>query len=316
MKKYIALTYVIWGSIGSFAQSNYELANFYFERGHYRIADSIYSIEIKARTSNNSFEDVLLSILGISEPINKLYYNKGVARLYMKDTASFCYNLNLAVMTARSNLADNFQDTLAEKHYQKLCIARIDTTYLTRKYEPTSREDSKLYDIIRIERYSNFSKGEIINPKLKGHIVRQNNFNNAARGYKKSTVARYFINKRGDKYYYQLVSMPKYPGGLMKYETFLKKNLLYPDSKLDACRKFNSNKKVIYIPCIVNEHGKISLDTEISPNYYHYIPNEIAKPYIKEAENVLLKITELIPAKFNKQPVSSFIYLPVTYIFN
>ncbi|MCX6236311.1 MAG: hypothetical protein NTY07_01950 [Bacteroidia bacterium] len=140
MKKHL-LTIVFFVLIfhlnGNCQEDYFSLGNKFFQQGNFRMADSMFTLDIYKRSSPDC------------------YFNRGVARLYLKDTTGFCSDMENADLI--------YSDKEAVLHYNRFCCKQVDTVYYDKKYKKTIKGKHRFFEVVKDLKYSNQIYGEAHN---------------------------------------------------------------------------------------------------------------------------------------------------------
>jgi len=137
MNKYLftVLSFLLLFNYSGICQVDYFMqGNNYFQNGDYKTADSLFTLDIRKKSNPDS------------------YYNRGISRLYMKDTLGFCNDME--------NAGKVFSDTEAVHMYDKLCCNYVDTVFFDKKYLETIKGQHRFFDVIKSIKYSQKIRGE------------------------------------------------------------------------------------------------------------------------------------------------------------
>jgi hypothetical protein len=115
----------------------YQIGTKCIERGDYKMADSLLTIAL--RTYKNS----------------DVYFNRGISRLFLKDTVRFCTDMDIA--------ASKYHDAEAEKYFIDYCCKHVDTFYYDKNMVSYAQEikDYRYLEFVKEYKYSRIVLGTI-----------------------------------------------------------------------------------------------------------------------------------------------------------
>jgi tetratricopeptide (TPR) repeat protein len=242
--------------------------------------------------------DSLFTLALCSFKNENVYYNRGISRLYLKDTLGFCNDMYFA--------ANDYYDVGARQLFNNICCYKVDTLYYNRKFLEANKNNYKYLEEIQFAKFPNEIRG----------IVHQRNRNEkvfkASIGCDKQIVGlgnittdiiAVYIILDSTKYFLVSSINPV----LTKVNAY---NQAKENAKTYLNEKYNSLKEQykvesisIYFKFKISESGEL-VDgecLEISPD----ISLDVNKKEIeKDIQLILKQYPKLTPAKFKGNKVN------------
>lgn len=147
----LSIIFIIILDLSINAQDYFKAGLYYFNKGNYFLADSCFTLQLQMSPSDRNAK-----------------FNRGLMRLFIKDTCSFCNDM--------SDLFHSLNDTTAKKLYFTFC-AKSDTIFYDKNYLPIINEDKhRFYEVIEHSRCKNYVYGEVHDKKENGgkYLIRSN----------------------------------------------------------------------------------------------------------------------------------------------
>ena len=343
MKKLILLTSFVSIAFSLNAQNYFEIGTRNLLAGNCFKADSFLSLEL-TRRSTGQINYLILNMKNKEVLVQDVYYNRALARLCLRDTAGYCFDLSRAI---------EFGDNIAKEQFEKICRLGVDTFFLDRKLQECAKEDSRYIKIISREKYGrrgegviiDTRKGEWISPKTSNFIYNVYDGNrtvNMQPGWSgnmkfysneyfttlhdsewytgrstyhkpENVVAEYYISLEEDTVFTYTFSMPKMRGGYVRYNDFLQRNLKYPEPP-KKYRLYDEKGLIVDVPCIITKEGKLLIDKNKPLEFTADLKNN--ELYAEAAMEVLNKMPKLKPARLKREKLDFFLYIPITFVFD
>jgi hypothetical protein len=226
------------------------------EGGNYAKADSLLSLSIKIQSNIDN------------------HFNRGLAKLAMRDTCHFCND-----MFAASKLLDE----KAELLFNQLC-QKTDTSYLDENFNPANKSNYKYYEVQHISKFLGDTTVEvhILNGKNHYSLLSADILSGKSRPL--DMIAMYEI-KNNEKRYFFLEHQPQFDIIEDDIFRYLRYNINIPEDV----------KKNIFLDFIVNPEGKIQI--------LQLLPQDLDDTYKQEITKVLFSLYDIKPAKFMSKKV-------------
>ena len=167
-------------------QNHFKTGNDFFQRGDYAKADSFLTLYVK---------DHPLDI--------NARFNRGVSRLYLKDTCQFCMDLYKIINPYET-------DKQALKLYYTYC-GNTDTIYFNKNFEVASKANYKYFEVFEHHKYFNFISGKIHDKRRKAEVT--NIRLSQISSFRTNICAVYQIDSNNTKVYSICEYPPTFPGG-------------------------------------------------------------------------------------------------------
>lgn len=261
------------------------------EIGDFKSADSLYSLALCTYKNEN------------------VYYNRGIARLCVKDTIGFCADMNIA--------SNKYLDNEAEKIFTMVCCNKVDTFYYDKKMKIASKEKFKYYEVIQEHKYEKEIIGKI-------HEVNANSFvpyfdvgctQDLIRVGGKPTdiVGMYEMIDSIKYFYYANIHAVVELGSRIKYENMKKQITDYFNMKYGELKQKNQVEKIsIHFKIYLSEKGEVTF-----AKYLGTFPEinlfDKEKEFIMDIEKYIKNYPKVTPSAFQKKNVSSIVMDFVEY---
>ncbi|WP_321308677.1 energy transducer TonB [Marinifilum fragile] len=227
--------------------------------------------------------DSMYSLVIESMPFGDAYYNRAIARMNMKDMRGFCVDMK----KASSN-----NDKEAKNLHERTCLD-IDTVFYSETYS-IGRENYSFKEIIFKEKYYDLTEGFIYDKKNK-------------------EIARYRI--QGNYKWFGLIpKMPEFDGGERKLLKFIKSNLKYPISEMDAYKKYAGDHATVYVQFDISKSGKVE-KVEVSDEKKKHTEKYISKNFVNEALRIVKSLPDFKPGVFMDKEVVVRHIIPIKFSF-
>jgi hypothetical protein len=249
----------------------------YLFQKKYQLADSCFSIFI----NKNPAYPIQNFI-----PFRDVYYNKGLAKLGMKDTCSFCELVYTASV---------FNDNESLKAFYKICSRNIDSTFLSSKYLPCSKKNSKYLLISYYDKFLKYRHGRVlysIDESIKESNIISKNLIGLFRVENRDTIF-YFLDDAIFMYENNVCNLPNLKKWNKPYLKIIESNLNYPENKELARKKYSLDTLFIYCNVTADENKNIQ-NIRLVKSY----PMNIDDLYKNEAFNVIKKTSKYIENKY------------------
>ena len=250
------------------AQNIYTVAQSYFEKGEYIVADSLFRVYLKEEPKDLN-----------------AHFNLGVTRLYLGDTCTFCNEMLILRKAA------NDQD--ANKLYLSLC-GTSDTLYFDKNYASGTTEKVRYMEVIEKDRCYDYKLVTVHDKKNMGKSVSYNPYD-IQNPTKTDVVAVYRLYPDHRKVYTFSINEPIYKGGDAAKLEFKMSDPLIRQTKMD----FNLENAVARIEYIVDKNGNIKDLTLVSANK----PIDRYDDFKQRITQIVSGMPRYTPARFRDENV-------------
>ena len=170
--------------ISSQAKNYFKLGVENFKKENYALADTFFTKQLMESPDDKN-----------------VIYNRGIVRLILKDTCTFCHDM--------WNISHTFNDAEAAKLYYSHC-GHVDTLFYDKNYLPIDKVNCRYYEIIEHNKYFTYTTGEVRDKKNKNRSVIMTP--GILEPIHSNVIASYRIFGDTLKIYSFTLSPPKFPG--------------------------------------------------------------------------------------------------------
>jgi|GEM_PF-1436815 len=225
MRNLTLLVIIVFTGLYSNSQDYFKLGTKFFNEGNYQLADSFYTIYLTKQP---------IDINGI--------YNRGVSRLYLHDTCTFCmdlYKINEIVEI----------DKKAQELYYQYC-GRADTIYYNKYFELSTKSEYRYFEVIQHHRYLQKITGKIYDKKRKIEVSPVSLSQIIT--YRTNVFASYTIDENGEKLYAITDCPPSLPKG-----STISEDVKYSDYYQDIKKSLSLTDVSVFVSFVINNNGEI-----------------------------------------------------------
>ena len=216
-------------------------------------------------------------------PLGDAYYNRAIARLKMNNMKGFCSDIKQA---------STYNDIEAENLHKQYCL-NIDTIYYTEAFEKVKNKSYYL-EIIRQEKYYDLTEGFVFDKK-------------------ENLIAKYQI-QNNFKCFGLTPDMPEFIGGEKKLLKFIEIYLVYPNSEIEAYKKYAGAFATVYVQFDISTTGKVE-NIHISDEKKEHTKKYICENFVNEAVRVVGLLPDFKPGTFMGKPIVVRYVMPIKFNF-
>jgi hypothetical protein len=227
--------------------------------------------------------DSMFTLIIEDAPFRDAYFNRAAVRLKMNNMRGFCIDIKNA-----SLYGDKESDNLNKQY----CLD-IDTIYYSDNFNKVN--DNPFYtEIIYTEKYFDLTEGFLFDKgnKLIAKFKIQNNY----------------------KWFELTPNMPEFNGGEINLSKFLVSNLVYPNSEMDAYRKYPGTSEIVDVQFDISKTGKVE-NVKLSDDTLRDSRKYLSKDFVKEALRIVKLLPDFKRGTFMGEPVVVRRVVPIKFNF-
>jgi hypothetical protein len=257
--------------------------------GDYKGADSILTLALC------SFKD------------ENVYYNRGAAKLFQKDTVGFCEDISIA--------ANRYFDQDASRLFNDLCCEKVDTIFYDVKENIVTRSKYRYYEVIKYQKYIDEVNGTFHDTKAKNERFTLDfgcELNIIGMTLETTDIIAVYKLSDTTKYYYRtpnpisIINQDEYNNLKNRAKTFF--NVKYSDLKT----RNNLQEVSIYYEITFSKTGEI-LDVKYKGIFPEVQLGEKESELEKDLLFIVNRYPKVSPAKFKGKRVNFVAYDLIVY---
>jgi len=261
------------------------------ELGDYKRADSLLSQALCTYKNGN------------------VYYNRGVSKLFLRDTTGFCSDMGVA--------ANKYLDPGAQNYFNRYCCKRVDTTWYDKKMNPSTKPSARYYEVYKELKYENERMCEIHDIEARNIIPSLDygcNQDLLSINTKTSDIIGLYKYVDGVKFYYYTEQRQSLSfNNQKKYDVLKKRMTMFLSGKYKELKEKNKvNTITIGYSINLSQNGDV-LSAEYIGSFPEINFGNREKEFKEDIEHNARYYPKASPAEFMGKNVDSIVYDAVTF---